>query len=513
MSRERERSARGAHGGRAPAGALAGLLLLAALVRLGTLSHQSFWLDEGYTERLIHMSLGSMLREIPRTESTPPLYYLLAWAWARAFGFGEFGLRSLSALAGIATVALAYALGFKLAGRRAAALTGLLVSVSPLLVWFSQEARAYALATLLGTLSLLCLIGYREGGRGRGRGRWLGGWAVSAALGLATHYFVAFLVAAELVWLVAGARRPRAPSAPAPGTRELALACVFVVAVAGALVPLALAQRGTGHADYIASGALSTRVAQVPKQFLIGYASPGQKLTGPLAALLALIGVVLVMPGVRARGRATPLVVTLSCALACVLAPIVLALVGVDFLDTRNLLPALPALLAVLGAGFAAPRVRPAAALPAAAFALLLLAVVGLVDTHPRYQRDDWRGAAHALGSPVRTRAIVVSPGSGLIPLGVYQPALHPLGGTATVSELDLVAIPGQLTGGGVGTPPRLPAGAVAPPGFRLAARDDAQTFTALRYLATRPVPVSAARAGAFHLGRGSYLVLAQPAR
>ena len=55
---------------------------------------------------LVRLGLGPMLRTIPRTESTPPLYYVLAWVWTHVFGSGEFGLRSLSALAGAGTVFL-----------------------------------------------------------------------------------------------------------------------------------------------------------------------------------------------------------------------------------------------------------------------------------------------------------------------------------------------------------------------------------------------------------------------
>src|ERR1700751_2183225 len=115
--------------------ALAALLtLLAAGIRLPTLAEQSFWLDEGYTVRLVRMSFGGMLRTIPRTESTPPLYYVLAWVWTHVFSSSEFGLRSLSAVAGIATIPVAYAAARRLAGARAAAICALLLAVSPLMV-------------------------------------------------------------------------------------------------------------------------------------------------------------------------------------------------------------------------------------------------------------------------------------------------------------------------------------------------------------------------------------------
>ena len=59
-------------------GALAGVLALTALaaaLRFPTLSTQSYWLDESVTAYLVHLPFGHMLSQIPRTESTPPLYY------------------------------------------------------------------------------------------------------------------------------------------------------------------------------------------------------------------------------------------------------------------------------------------------------------------------------------------------------------------------------------------------------------------------------------------------------
>ena len=111
---------------------------------------------------LVHLDLGALLSAIPKSESTPPFYYLVAWAWTHLFGYSEFALRSVSALAGAATVATVYVLANRLAGARAAAIAGVLVALSPLMVWFSQEARAYALATLLATLTVLCVINYLD---------------------------------------------------------------------------------------------------------------------------------------------------------------------------------------------------------------------------------------------------------------------------------------------------------------------------------------------------------------
>jgi mannosyltransferase len=471
-------------------------VLLAALVRLPTLAQQSFWLDEGYTEQLVRMSLGGMLHAIPISESTPPLYYILAWGWTRVFGFSEFGIRSLSALAGILTVPVVYAVGARLAGRKAGLIAGALVALAPLMVWFSQEARSYALASLLSTVTLLCFVSFLDGRDAR----WLGGWAVSSGLGLVTHYFVAFVVGPEVVWLLWSYRRDR----------RVVAAVAFVLVVVAALAPLALAQRGTGHADYISQGSLATRLLQVPKQFLVGYASPSQVVSFALAALLVLVGGVQALLAYADRGVRTRVLAPLAVGLGCVLTPVALALVGVDFLNTRNLLPALPPLFVVVAIGFAARATRPRGPVLAGGLGLIFIAVVALIDTHSRYQRDNWRGASRALGTPEEPRAMVVTPGSGLIPLRLYQSGLRPLNHPTGVSELDVIAIPARVTGGGIGPPPR-PEGAVAlPPGFRLIGATYSSTYTVLRFRAQTTVAVTSASLAPTHLGAGSLATLVQ---
>ncbi len=468
---------------------------LALAIRFSTLSLQSFWLDEAYTEHLVHLGFGAMLSAIPKSESTPPLYYVIAWGQTHVFGYSEFALRSVSALAGAATAAVVYALAARVSGMRAAVIAGLLVTVSPLMVWFSQEARAYSLAALLATASVLCLTIYLD----TLDRRWLGAWAATAALGLCTHYFVAFVVLPELAWLV---WRHRA-------RREVQLSVGLVVLVALALVPLALAQRGTGHADYIAQGSLTTRTLQVPKQFLIGYASPLQALTGPLAVALVLTGAL--WPLIRDRATVSRgAALTLAAGLCCVLAPIALALVGVDFLDTRNMLPALPALIAVAAVGFAAPRSWPWGAAAAGALAVLFAVIVLLVDTNVQYQRTDWRGASAALGPVTRPRVLVVTPGDALLPVQAFERGVTPLLGPVRVSEIDVVGLSPQSTGAGLGTGPRPSSPLPLPPGFHLVGTTYNRVFTVLRFLSATPVTVAPALVARSEIGVGPAATLLQ---
>src|SRR5436189_262961 len=83
----------------------------------------------------------------------------------------------------------------------------------------------------------------------------------------------------------------------------------------------------------------------------------------------------------------------------------------------------------------------------AAAIATAVLGAVGVamviaVDVDDRYQRDDWRGAAQALGHSGQPRAIIVTPASGRIPLLLYlknASQVQPPG--VEVRELDMVGM------------------------------------------------------------------------
>jgi mannosyltransferase len=126
-------------------GAWTGIAVTACVIgdgrlRFVTLGQQSYEGDEAWTLRLLHQSFGVMLHGVSRQESTPPLYYVLAWMSAHLFGFGEFAVRAPSAIAGSAMVALAYPTAFALLGRRwPAVAVAALTAVSPILVWYSRK--------------------------------------------------------------------------------------------------------------------------------------------------------------------------------------------------------------------------------------------------------------------------------------------------------------------------------------------------------------------------------------
>ncbi|MEA3460120.1 MAG: glycosyltransferase family 39 protein, partial [Chloroflexota bacterium] len=130
------------------------IILVAALLRFYRLDGQSLWADEGNSVALAGRDLATIARNAAR-DIHPPLYYWLLHFWVMAFGKSEIAVRSLSALLGTALVYLTFLLGCRLFGRRVGLAAALLSALSPFQVYYSQEARMYILATLLGASSVL----------------------------------------------------------------------------------------------------------------------------------------------------------------------------------------------------------------------------------------------------------------------------------------------------------------------------------------------------------------------
>ena len=457
--------------------ALALLVALGALLRFGRIGHQSFWLDEAYTVALMKRGFGQMLSTIPHSESTPPLYYVLAWLWSRVFGTGAAGLRSLSALFGVATIPVAYAAARRLFDVRVGLVAALLVTVNPYFVWYSQEARSYSLLVFVAALSLLA---FAHALRERTPRAYLL-WSAVAAVALLTHYFATFLLVPEAVYLLYATR-----------SRWMLVALAPPLACTAALVPLVVAQRRTAHAQWIGNIALGRRLSDLPKKFVTG------ELGLPLPVLGAAAGAIIVGALVWALWRAdtptrrtTALMLALALAVAAI--PLVLAAAGADYVIGRNLIVLYVPLAFATAAGFAIAG-RPGAAGLAVVCAVALV-VNGYVAYDSKVERDDWRGVAAVLGPVAGPRAIVVAPGIQKPALMLYAGHVRHVGPLGeTVGEVDAIL---------AARPPHA-SPAPPPPGFKLVTERRSPSWELVRYRAPAPRPLSPAQFEAARLGAGS---------
>ncbi|HEY7952329.1 MAG TPA: glycosyltransferase family 39 protein [Solirubrobacteraceae bacterium] len=448
------------------------LTALGAILRFATLDVQSIWLDESATMILVHRGLDGLLSHLPSSESAPPLYYVLVWAWTKVFGAGVLGFRSFSALIGTVTIPVMY-----LAGRRFSPRIGLwaaaLTTVNPAMYYYSQEARAYALLILFSAAAFaLWQRALQEPTTHR-----LALWSGLSILALLTHYFAVFLFIPEAVIL---ARRLH--------WRRVAIPAGAVVLVGLALVPLALRERADGKSNWIQSSSLLSRLAQVPKQYLIGLYGPLEIYSTLLAGLLAAGAIVLLIRRGEEREKrlARDVAVVMVAALGL---PALLALThALDIFNGRNVMATWPVAAVLVAAGLGIVRAGRSGALLGAGLCAISLLVIFAIDTTPGYQRDDWRGVARTLQAPAADR-VIVAPEHGSSPLYIYMPSSQNLTTASTAThEVAFVALRTQHTGHAP-YPPVVPS--TPPPGFHLVDVHRTEAFAVARFRAPASATVS----------------------
>jgi len=203
------------------------LILVAFFLRLHYLDVQSLWYDEGVTARVSQLGV-SELAHWTADDIQPPLYYLLLGGWLRPFqpwpGNIAWLMRFFSAAFGLLLVPLLGLMGRKLWNDCAGLLTAFVVAISPLMVYYSQEARMYAMLIFLVTLAAWWVVmllekSSRKGaktqkGDERKRLRYLALYALTGLAAMYTHYFAGFaLLALALYWAHVWIRESRNPRA------------------------------------------------------------------------------------------------------------------------------------------------------------------------------------------------------------------------------------------------------------------------------------------------------------
>ena len=81
------------------------VMMLALIVRFYDISLPYFWTDEAFSA-LVGVQSPERIWFHLGHDVHPPLYFLILHAWMSVFGEGVVAIRALSALAGVATVAL-----------------------------------------------------------------------------------------------------------------------------------------------------------------------------------------------------------------------------------------------------------------------------------------------------------------------------------------------------------------------------------------------------------------------
>jgi len=383
------------------------LLLLVAAIAVGAylrfdgLGKPSYWLDEILHQQLTEDAMRQPLwRWITGFSAEHgPLYYLTQLTTHHAHS--EFAGRLPAALLGIATIALVglAARSLKDIGWLAAPASAAFIALSPLHVYYSREARAYALLMFLTAALIAALLRAKTA---------VAPSIVLVAILYTTAAAAPLLGAAFVVAVIAAFLND-------DRTRRRFATIAIVSAATLACMPLLYASRPVEDASW-------PGFPDVDGQFVFGIvrAFSVTALDAPIAGTAAILMFVAVLAGavaVMARDRTSGAILIGMTAL-----PLAFSLAALRFLDhfytVRYVTPAVVGFTLLAGVGVAAAAERTARFFrsPESVALLLALAIVGAFATqtwpaarHEPFQKLDWRGIAKALRAHVRPGDVILA--------------------------------------------------------------------------------------------------------
>lgn len=414
---------------RAAWGIVAALTLIGLIPRLIHLDN-SYVGDELSTLFLVKgQSLPDVVSAVASdAEISPPLYFVLGWFFDQ-LGSAPALVRMPSFLAAIAVIPLAYMVGARMLSRPAGLVAAAVMALNPFVVFYSTDARAYmlAMALLLGTtLAMLIAI------EGRGR-RWWVIYAVLTALCMYAHYTTAFVLAAQLLWLL---------WAHPPARKAAIIANAGAVVLFAPWIPSMVADFQSPTIDilsYLQGDGFDVKRRAV-ESWAFGYpynlpgTVPGRFWIGLGTAAIVVAALSGLWRWLRPRGWPEVnrgVVLALMLALATPVAELViLGLGGSDLFGARNLNTAAPGYALSIGALVTAAGPVIGAICCAAVLATFAYGTSRSLD--PTVSTIDFKAAAHRVDADAGPDDVVldlVSPAISPVPLtalDVYLPPGRP---------------------------------------------------------------------------------------
>lgn len=172
------------------------VIILASILRLWTLGGESAWIDEAYSIELAKHSLGEIINGTA-ADQHPPLYYLLLHFWLR-IGSGVAFARLFSVILGVINIGQILHFGYKTGGVYISLIGALLLAISPMHVWYSQEVRMYILLLCLTTASTTSLWWALR----KNQVAYWFLYCLFTILALYTQYFAVFIILAQGIWVL-----------------------------------------------------------------------------------------------------------------------------------------------------------------------------------------------------------------------------------------------------------------------------------------------------------------------
>lgn len=353
---------------------------MAVILRLVSLN-QSLWLDEATSANVAVMSLPAFFNKFIPADFHPPLYYLFLMGWSRVFGISEISLRIPSVIFGVATVYFVYLIAKKLFDIKTAFIAGVLSATSGLLIYYSQEARMYSLTALL--VSMLFYFFLEK--------KWVAFSLTLAALSM-TDYLALLVLPVFLIFAGKDVKKLLVSFVP------LLITFAFWLPTFWSQISAGLGTAGSNWWNIL--GTLSWKnFGLIPVKFVLGRISFDNTVVyGLLAGASILIyGGLAGINILRRPLKGSPYKVLWGWLVIPILLGVLISL-KVPVLYYFRFLFCLPALY-ILAAGGIASMTGIYLRLALVAALAINIFSSGYYLTNTKFQREDWRGIARAVGT------------------------------------------------------------------------------------------------------------------
>lgn len=358
------------------------ILLLATALRAHNLDRASLWSDETRSA-LVALNQPMHIIGTAGADVHSPAFYLVEHYWIQGLGQSDYSIRLLSVFASLVTVAITFALSKRLLGADSGSMAALLVAVSEFHLRLAQEARPYALLSLLTSASFLTMSELVRHTTAKAAAKYL----LATVPLIYIHPYGVLIVAAQnfFVLLQWRTRRSAKGLAAAWISTQCGLLFAFSPWMAQFVSQISRVQRGVlpYYAPPTAQNVIGTLLefANLSRYLLgllllLAFAAFWGKGISKMQSIYAMLGVWLIAP------------IGLAFAVSWAITPIY---------DTRGLIGCSPALYILAAHGRKKLRNR---YLQAALLVVMLgFCFEALWYYYPNVHKDDWRGAAKIISA------------------------------------------------------------------------------------------------------------------
>jgi mannosyltransferase len=403
------------------------LTIAGFFLRFYNLGYNSLWLDEATTYSISSQSFAGIWQTIAAGEFNPPLFYWIEHLML-VFGNSEVVLRFIPAVLGVLSIPVFYLAGKEFLDRNTGIIAAAACTVSPFLIYYSQEARAYSMMLFFVALATLFFLKAMKSGN---RVHWIL-FAVFSAIAFWSHFYAIVMIGALVLYaLVIWAPKIRTE------LNNLKLLVLGVIVFAVLCLPLIL----------VTISLFAARTSSAPTFGLQGLTLIAETFTqiSGFSALAAIILVILFCVGIIqmwfvSRDKSVFLILTTVFIFA-----ISYILSFKMPMQSRHLICI--SIVFFLGIACSYKVLYALIRRPAVVYSLIaVLCIISapmLVSYYSGYSKEDWRGFSAALQEKTNSGdGIVTVPNYMGVPLNYYYSAdkdnTHEYGAT-TGQELERV--------------------------------------------------------------------------